>query len=416
MSTSPDPRPRLLRQPASPTVSDPASDAALLTLFVRRGDQEAFALLVRRHGPLVLGVCRRVLHDAHEAEDVAQATFLVLARKAATVRPKDRLAAWLHGVARRMALNARRADERRRRRDALAFPGESARQRDPLEELTARELLTILDEELHRLPEMYRLPVILCALEGQALDEAAAQLGWAPGSVRGRLARGRQRLQAGLTRRGLSLSVALAAAEATRGFVAAGMATLLARAPSAAAALARGTPWQAVAGVSERALVLARASLKGMATLKLKMAMALTLAISLAAVQGTLAASQADGAKKKETRPGDGIGYPSELERPPGAVGIVLGMERTREARRVNANGFREECRRQDLNLHWVNPNQALNLARLPIPPLRLRGVSLTLRTDRAAVQAFPAVFSDARDVAAERANSVGRAPPVSLA
>jgi RNA polymerase sigma factor (sigma-70 family) len=386
-----------------------------LTLFVRRGDQDAFALLVRRHGPLVLGVCRRVLNDAHEAEDVAQATFLVLARKAATVRPKDRLAAWLHGVARRMALNARRAEERRRRRDARAFVGESARPRDPLEELTARELLTIFDEELHRLPEVYRLPVILCALEGQALDEAAGQLGWAPGSVRGRLARGRQRLQAGLARRGLALSVALAAAEATRGHVAAGMAALLARAPSAAAALARGTPWQAVAGVSERALALARASLKGMATLKLKMAMALTLAISLAAVQGTMAANQANGDKKKDTRPGDGIWYPSESERYPAAVGIEFGREWTPDRRRVNRDGFGGECRRQDLNLHWVNPNQALNLARLPIPPLRLLGVPLTLRTDGAAVQAFPADFSDARAAAAWRGNSVGRAPPASL-
>jgi RNA polymerase sigma factor (sigma-70 family) len=205
-----------LRRLAVP--ADPASDAALLDRFVRRRDEDAFAALVQRHGPMVLGVCRRVLHDGHHAEDAFQATFLVLARKAATVRPPERLAAWLHGVARQVALRSLRGEARRRGREARAAraaPAPAAG--DPLDEITARELLGIFDEELQRLPEPYRLPLTLCALEGLSQEEAARRLGWTAGSVRGRLERGRARLHARLERRGLTLATALAGVELSRG-------------------------------------------------------------------------------------------------------------------------------------------------------------------------------------------------------
>ncbi len=207
-----------LRRMVSPADVGPATDAALLVRFIRERDEDAFAALVTRHGPMVQGVCRRVLHDAHHAEDAFQATFLVLARKAATVRPADRLAAWLHGVARQVSLRLLRGEGRRRRREARSmFGSPTAAPRQPLDELSARELLGIFDEELQRLPEAYRLPLTLCCLEGLTQEEAARRLGWSAGSVKGRLERGRTRLHARLARHGLTLAGALVAVEVSRG-------------------------------------------------------------------------------------------------------------------------------------------------------------------------------------------------------
>lgn len=191
------------------------TDADLLTRFLREQDEEAFASLVARHGPMVLGVCRRVLGDAHAAEDVFQATFLVLARKAAAVRPMDRLAAWLFGVARHLAWKTLRADSRRRRRES-GTEADVRAPADPREEASTAELLRVLDDEIHQLPEQYRLPMILCSLEGKTQEEAARQLGWSAGSVRGRLERGRARLHARLARRGLVPAAVLAALEVSR--------------------------------------------------------------------------------------------------------------------------------------------------------------------------------------------------------
>jgi RNA polymerase sigma factor (sigma-70 family) len=215
---------RYVRRLASRPAPGAESDAALLARFVRGADEEAFASLVSRHGPMVLGVCSRVVHDEHQAEDAAQAVFLVLARKAKTIRPPDRLAAWLHGVARQVALNTRRAEMRRRRREAQSARPPSPSPPDPLDQVSGRELLLILDEELQRLPETYRLPLLLCALEGRTVDEAAGQLGCTPGSVRARLTRGRQRLHARLARRGLAVSAVLLAVEARPSALADGLA------------------------------------------------------------------------------------------------------------------------------------------------------------------------------------------------
>src|SRR5262249_36770115 len=152
------------------------TDAALLGRFIAERDETAFAALVDRHGPLVFHVCRRVLGDVHDAEDAFQAAFLVLARKAATVYPREALTAWLHGVAYRVALRARSARVRQHRwgrqeclphRDQPLVVPPADPHADPLAELSARELLVIVDEEVRRLPEVYRLPVILCCLEGR---------------------------------------------------------------------------------------------------------------------------------------------------------------------------------------------------------------------------------------------------------
>ncbi|HEY7309480.1 MAG TPA: sigma-70 family RNA polymerase sigma factor [Gemmataceae bacterium] len=207
-----------IRRLVQPSPADLDSDAALLGRFVRDHDQTAFSALVARHGPMVLRLCRRVLGDAHAAEDACQAAFLVLARKADRIRHADTLAAWLHGVAYRLALKARAVQVRRQQAETRSLqihPGSTPR--DPLAEVSGRELLAILDVELQRLPARYRLPLILCCLEGRSQPEAARLLGWTPGSVKGRLERGRAKLHQRLLRRGLTLSAALLALEAERG-------------------------------------------------------------------------------------------------------------------------------------------------------------------------------------------------------
>jgi RNA polymerase sigma factor (sigma-70 family) len=211
---------RCVRRIASHAGPEP-DDAGLLSRFLSGRDPAAFEALVARHGPMILRVCRHVLGNRQDAEDAFQATFLVLARKAASVRPPDALAAWLHGVACRVALGARAATRRRSREGLTPDLAPPDPRPEPLEELTAREALGIIEEEVQRLPESYRLPVVLCCLHGLSQEEAARRLGWTPGSVKGRLERGRQRLHRRLVRRGLGLGAALALAELSRGTAAA---------------------------------------------------------------------------------------------------------------------------------------------------------------------------------------------------
>ncbi|MBI1914624.1 MAG: sigma-70 family RNA polymerase sigma factor [Planctomycetes bacterium] len=195
-----------LRKLTSPS----ASDAALLARWRDQRDETAFADLVARHGPMVLGVCRRVLGDVQLAEDTFQATFLVLARKAADLRRPESLPGFLYSVALRLAQKARGA-ARRTVQPHPEAPEPADPHPDPLDALSGRELLTLLDEEINRLPEVYRLPLLLCALQERPAEEAARVLGWSVGSVRGRLARARQRLRERLARRGLDLSVGMVA-------------------------------------------------------------------------------------------------------------------------------------------------------------------------------------------------------------
>ncbi len=181
------------------------TDAALLGRFADRRDEAAFAVLVRRHGAMVFGVCRRLLATDQDAEDAFQATFLVLARKAGTAAPRD-VGNWLYGVARRAALLARRTIARRRERTG-EVPDRPASEAD--------RLRAMLDEELGRLPDHYRAVVVLCDLEGRTRREAAALLGWPEGTVAGRLARARELLAKRLAP-AVSLAALLAGSSAAR--------------------------------------------------------------------------------------------------------------------------------------------------------------------------------------------------------
>jgi RNA polymerase sigma factor (sigma-70 family) len=272
-----------------------------LERFVSHREETAFAALLARHGPMVLAVCRRVLRDRHRAEDAFQATFLVLARKAGTLRRPETLAAWLYGTARRLALAACRADLRRLQRET--DPRRTAHDSstgDPLDELTARELLLALDEEMERLPEMYRLPLILCGLENRSQEEAARLLNWTPGSIRGRLQRGRARLHARLARRGLAFSATLLTLGVSQGGVASEAARLSSGTLRAALTFAGGNR----AGIATTVLALADTGIATLTATKMKAGLLVLFAMSLVAGSGALA-HQALTAKQSPTPPGE---------------------------------------------------------------------------------------------------------------
>lgn len=207
---------RYIRRVGEPSAGD--SDRALLERFARQRDAAAFAALVRRHGPMVLGVCRRVLHNAHDADDAFQATFLLLVHRAGTLRRPEQLGPWLHGVAHRVALKARSLALRRYRLEGpLSDPPAP-----PADDLVWRDLRPVLDEAVRSLPEKYRVPFILCHLQGLTHAEAARHLGCPPGTIATRLSRAREQLRARLVRRGVTLSaggVAAALAGAARAAV-----------------------------------------------------------------------------------------------------------------------------------------------------------------------------------------------------
>jgi RNA polymerase sigma factor (sigma-70 family) len=200
---------RHVRRVAAREAGAQASDAALLARFATSRDEEAFAALLCRHGPMVRGVCRRLLPNPSDADDVFQATFLVLVQRPGGVRRRGSVGSWLHGVAVRLALRARRAAARRRRYETKSSPGRCA---SPYAEAESRDLQTILDAELRRLPEGYRAPLVLCYLEGRPAAEAARQLSWPVRRVYDRLARARALLRARLTRRGLAPAAGFGAA------------------------------------------------------------------------------------------------------------------------------------------------------------------------------------------------------------
>src|SRR5262245_50552323 len=177
------------------------TDGELLGRFIEHRDEAAVTALVRRHGPMVWGVCRRILRNHHHAEDAFQATFLVLVRKAGSVRQRELVGNWLYGVAHQTAMKARATTGKRRRREmqVMALPEVQAPEQD-----SAHELERFLDQELSRLPDKYRVAIVLCDLEGKTRKEAARQLGLPEGTLAARLARGRRMLAKRLTRHGLA--------------------------------------------------------------------------------------------------------------------------------------------------------------------------------------------------------------------
>lgn len=306
--------PRLVRL-VTPPAAD--ADATLLDRFLGARDEGAFAALMRRHGPMVLGVGCRLLGDRHAAEDVFQATFLVLAQQAAQVRQRGSLAAWLYGVARRLALKARKRLPARL--EGLDRPDPRP---GPVAELTTREALGVLDEELHRLSSRQGLAVALCCLEGLSQEEVARRLGWTAGEVKGQLERGRRRLRQRLARRGLTWSAALGAATLAQTAMAG---------PVAAGVMAWVRGGMAAEAIGAPARALAAGAMRGGGTMKGVVA-AVVLSLGLLAVGGAVGWPTAAPAVRPAVGPprpaadlfGDAL--------PPGAV-ARMGSVRLRHAR-----------------------------------------------------------------------------------
>jgi RNA polymerase sigma factor (sigma-70 family) len=347
------------------TSADEDSDGRLLERFLARRDEAAFATLLARHGPMVWGVCRRLLPEAHDAEDAFQATFLVLVRRARSLDRRGSLAGWLHAVAGRVALRARAGHGRQQ---PLTEEVSAMNATDPPSEAARRELRALIDEELRRLPEKYRGPVLLCDVQGRSHDEAARQLGYPAGSMSWRLARGRELLRRGLERRGVALAAgALAAllAEDATAAVPAAVTEATTRAVLLVAAGAGTLPAQLAALVDGTARALAVARLKLLAAL---LALGLLVAAGGVAAQRALTAGRApspqpeqraenvepapppappvkDTPNKSEPAPAPPVAKPPPRvdlhgdPLPPGAV-TRLGTLRLRQADGVSAFAF----------------------------------------------------------------------------
>src|SRR5262245_46104506 len=260
-------------------------DAQRLERFVATKDEAAFELLLWRHGPMVLGVCRRLLRHAHDAEDAFQATFLALARKAGSIGRGEAVGAWLASVAYRVALRVR-ADVRKRSSreesmlDAIASVG---REWDDLGE--------VLDEEIQRLPARQRSAFVLCVLEGKTGDEAARELGCAPGTVSSRLTRARERLRRALTRRGVAPEETLSSEQLALGVPPALLAKTL--------GVAAGTP----GAVPARVAAYTEGALRAMVLTRLKVACVCTMLAGVVALGGAMAAQAIDTPKGAKDEP-----------------------------------------------------------------------------------------------------------------
>jgi RNA polymerase sigma factor (sigma-70 family) len=303
-------------------------DPQLLQRFAAEGDEAAFAALMRRHGPMVLQVCRRVLHNWHDAEDAFRATFLLLARKAGSIRKQGSVGCWLHGVAYRMALRANAEVYRSRLPTPKSVDRHPA---DPADEVTWRELRAILDDELSQLPQKYRAPLLLCYLEGRTRDEAAHQLGCPLGTLKGRLERGRELFRKRLLRRGLTLPAALLAVGLSSSASSAPVPALLVH--STAQAALRFAASKTVIGrvVSSQVAALVEGGLKTMLMTKLKLATALLLAMSALTGAGLLAhQALADKPTQRATAPHP-IGQPAFL-----VVQEQPGLEQAKDFLTVN--------------------------------------------------------------------------------
>jgi RNA polymerase sigma factor (sigma-70 family) len=297
-----------------------ASDGELVESFVAEGDDDAFTALFRRHGPMVLGLCRRVLHNEQEADDAFQATFLVFARRAHSLRSRDTLGSWLYGVAYRTALKARCSAARRRTHEAAARVRAPA---EPLSAMTVAEAQEIVDRELAALPEKFRSPLVLCCLEGLARDEAARQLGWPVSVVKSRLEQARELLRRRLVRRGLTLPAAMLS------FGMLGTAVQADVPPTLAAATVKATTQvasgaAAIPALSSTVVSLAEGVMKAMFLAKLKVALLVLLALAVFGAGVTGAMHRRAGADPEKPAvgaprgqaPAEKTGRPADGDRP----------------------------------------------------------------------------------------------------
>ncbi|HZU39358.1 MAG TPA: sigma-70 family RNA polymerase sigma factor [Gemmataceae bacterium] len=266
---------------------DGAADGQLLEEFAARHSETAFTTLVGRHGPMVLRVCQRVLRQEQDAEDAFQATFLLLAQNSNAIRKREALAGWLHGVAYRTAMKAKRTAARRRNREAQVKPA-TASAPDP----SWSEVQAILDGEIERLPNPFRSAFVLCVLQGKTVPEAALALECKPGTVSSRLTRARQLLRQRLARRGIELSSILAALAVADGTGQAAVPTILAK-EALRISLLGAAGWTAAETIPAKIAALAAGVSRAMGFAKVKMVSIILLAVSLTVAGAGLLARQA---------------------------------------------------------------------------------------------------------------------------
>jgi RNA polymerase sigma factor (sigma-70 family) len=287
-------------------------DAELLGCFVERRDQAALAALVRQHGPMVWGVCRRLLSH-HDAEDAFQATFLVLVRKAASIVPRELVGNWLYGVAHQTALMARRTAARRRAREVqvTVMPTIEAMQQHPWSDVQP-----LLDQELRRLPDNYRAVIVLCDLQGRTRKDVARQLGVPEGTVAGRLARARAMLSKRLTKRGVTLSGGALAAVLAQNVAAAGVPQSVVSSTIQAASLLAAGKAAATGAISVKVAALIDGVMKAMSFTKLKATIAVVLILGLVAtVTAILACCTAAGHQDKRPLAENTVKTPQKQEK-----------------------------------------------------------------------------------------------------
>src|SRR5262245_34024065 len=253
------------------------SDRELVQRFLTQRDELAFVALLQRHGPMVFHLCRRIQGNEHDAEDAFQATFLLLARKAGSIRKQESVASWLYGVAHRLARAAKAQGARRHARERRAA---DMRKTSELPDQAWQELQAALADALGDVPEKYRAPLLLCYLQGKTQEEAARQLGCPLGTVRSRVARGRDRLREVLEPRGVRLSATALATALTSSAASAAVPVTLVH-TTARAALDYAAGRAAAALVSARVAALLEGGLKAMATAKLKIATAIILTLTV---------------------------------------------------------------------------------------------------------------------------------------
>jgi RNA polymerase sigma factor (sigma-70 family) len=253
------------------------SDAQLLQQFVSQRDEDAFTVMVQRHERLVWRVCWQALGHVQDAEDAFQATFVVLAHNAAKIRNQEMLGSWLHGVALRIALKAKRGAARRRKheREAANMPG-----RKQVSELSWREVCQVVDEEVQQLPEKYRAPFVLCVLEEKSLEEAARLLGWKQGTVSGRLTRARKQLQERLARREIRLASVLACLTLAHSTASAAVPVGLPAATIRAALASIARPEAAANILPAQVATFVQGAMKPMLSTKMKVITAMFLAVN----------------------------------------------------------------------------------------------------------------------------------------
>jgi RNA polymerase sigma factor (sigma-70 family) len=290
---------RHLRGAGPPPDGGGLTDGQLLECFLTRQDEAAFAALVRRHGPMVLGVCRRVLRHEQDAEDAFQATFLVLARKAASLRQRELVGNWLYGVAYRAALETRAANACRRARERQVAGMPEPEAMAPTD--VWQELRPLLDREVNRLPDKYRVPLVLCDLEGRKRKDVARLLRIPEGTLSSRLAAARRRLARRLSGHGLTLSGGTLAALVSQNAAPAGVPGSLVVSTARVAA----GPAAASGAVPARVAAVTEGVMKAMLVTQLKKSfvLLLTLGVLFAAGAGAFHALAAGQAAGKEDTP-----------------------------------------------------------------------------------------------------------------